>query len=141
MGEAITRAILAKAKVYPKLYDQPLADFFSSSGTTGTVLTLGFKTVGTAGTDILATYTIVDVQTLTFKTLAQAVTTKIVDRAEQIDVTGQRYYYLDSFILSNSNAGDRLAYDLNMADATLTIMAKSKVKLQNVTTNNAGGRC
>lgn len=140
LGEAVTRAILAKAKVYPKLYDQPLGDFFSSAGNVGTVLTLGFKTVNTEGTDFLGNNIIENVEDKTFKTLSEAVTTFLKTRADTtITGQGQVFDYLDSFILSNSSDGDRLAYDLNMADSMITIMCKSKVKFQNITTNTAGG--
>jgi hypothetical protein len=140
MGEAVTRAILAKAKVYPKFYDQPLGDFFQSSGTLGTVLTLGFKRINTAGSDILFNQTIDHIEDRTFKQLADNVVDKLKTFAESTDgvLDVQQFNYLDSFIISNSQNGDRLAYDLNMADAVISITAKSKVKLQNVTTNNSG---
>uniref|UniRef100_UPI0040471FB3 hypothetical protein n=1 Tax=Shewanella sp. TaxID=50422 RepID=UPI0040471FB3 len=139
LGEAVTRAILSKAKIYPKLYDQPLGDFLAGPGGIGCVLTLGFKTINTAGTDALVNEVINNVEGFTFKTLSVEVTTRLKTRAESVGSFGQSFAYLDSFLLSISTDGDRLAYDLNMADAMLTIMAKSKVKFQNITTNTTGG--
>lgn len=140
LGEAVTRAILAKAKIYPTLYDQQLSDFMTSAGALGCVLTLGFKTINTSGTDFLVNETVSGVNSLTFKTLSAAVTNLIKIKAHEINaVNGQVSYYLDSFILSNSQDGDRLAYDLNMGESIINIMCKSKVKFQNITSNSTGG--
>ena len=141
LGEAVTRAILAKAKIYPKVYSQPLGDFLAGSGGIGNVLTLGFKTVNhVTGADTIVNELINNVEGFTFKTLSEQVATKLQDRAELVPTgQSQRFHYLDSFLLTNSADGDRIAYDLNMADSMITIIAKSKVKFQNITTNTTGG--
>jgi hypothetical protein len=139
-GEAVTKVILGKMKVYPKLYDQPLAALVDASGS-GVTLTLNFKRIRHGGNDELLALSVTDIGAKSFKTLASAVATHMQGASEGASGVAASAdtvaYYLDSVKVFDVGTGLIVHSIQDMAQAILSINVVCKTKLQNVTVNSA----
>lgn len=129
VGEAVLRAMLARAKVYPRKYDEPLSNYLGS--VTGVTLNLTFRSQSELdGTDTYVGEDITNIQFMTFKTLANEVSTKIQTRTG----TAVAPSFLTGFKITSNSI--QLCEDSSCEDMRLSIYCRQLMKLQNTTQTN-----
>ena len=141
-GEAVAKAILAKLKIYPKLYEQELGLVTQSA--LGLTLEMQFKRVINVGAEELRASVIQNIGNLSFKTFSTAVGDAMQSQCEASIETGPSTdsvaYYLDSVYVHRVIDGNVIPELViqDFADAKSQLSVISKTKMQNVTANAAG---
>lgn len=140
MGEAVAKAMLARIKVYPLVYDKPL----NTGVNTGTELKMAFKRVNGSGQALTFTETITGIRDMTFKEFAYQVYQKIQHAANgsytkaPSDTSDRVAYYLySSYFFDDvpNNHEQRFGHIENFDLAMVDINVFCKTKLQNITKN------
>ena len=136
IGEALTKALLAKLKFYPRSYDETL-DALSNVDT----LQILFKRVavpGGAEQEVSATATFSD--STTFEALAGAVSSMIKDKAERTDDDDDDYaYYPHRAIWYNSgDSDDSRVVVQDIGESVVELYANQVITIKNLTLNDGG---
>lgn len=127
VGEAVTRAILARGKIYPRKYDEPMNNYIHGTAQ----LDLTFRSQSESdGVDTYQSVSITNVHTLTFKQLADKVTIEIQSRTG----TASDPSFLSGFKLHAGST--QLCEDSSCEDMRISIYCKQTMKLQNTTQTN-----
>lgn len=136
IGESLTKALLAKLKVYPRSYDEPL-----SSITHVDTLAFHYKRVAVPGG---AEQEIVDTigfaHDTTFEALAYSVSAQLKNKAERTDDADSDYaYYPFRAIFYNSaNADHTRIVVQDLGESIIELYATQVITVKNLTPNDAG---
>lgn len=135
IGEAITKALLAKIKVYPRAYNELLEVSNYDS------IQLGFKRVAVPGgveDELFTTITFTNITS--FETLATSVSDTVKDYAERLTATENVYaYYPFKAIIFNSAGNDfNRVYVEDLGESMIELYANQTITIKNLTPNDGG---
>ena len=135
IGEALTKALLQKIKVYPRAYNE------SFELTNFDQLVLGFKRVAVPGGDEQETFVTLSVGTsTTFENLSSAVAGSIQSNAERTSDADVYYAYYPFYAVWQNSAGA----DFNkvevkdVGEAMIELYANQTITIKNLTPNDQG---
>jgi hypothetical protein len=138
LGEAVTKQILAKMKVYPRSYAETMGDTTQFNR-----LKLTFKRVSAYGIDEEAANTIFFGPTTTFEVLATAVADQMQAHATADGTVAPNSdtvaRYLHEAVAYNDASADysRLVIK-DIGDSMINLMVNQKIRLQNISLNDSG---
>lgn len=139
LGEAVGKAILAKVKMYPRSYDEVLDWNYET-------LTLGFKRVNyPLGADELVSVVKTLAVTDTYESFCAVLSAEMKLQADADPAvapnTDTVARYLDSVIIETAPSGRRYTVKIDdVGESVIKLGATQKIRLQNVTPNDAGGK-
>ena len=135
IGEAITKALLAKIKVYPRAYNELL------EVTNYDRIQLGFKRVAVpGGAEDEASTTISFSHATSFESLATYVSNVVKDFAERSSDAETAYaYYPFKAIIYNDAASDyNRVYVEDLGESMIELYANQTITIKNLTPNDGG---
>ena len=137
IGEAFAKAILAKAHVYPRSYDE-----YMQSAELDRVK-IRYERLNFGGSDSHADASTIVFHNRTFKQFAQDVADQIQGYADgdvtNIPITDTVAYYPTQFhLLNGTDNTDGYKVFKNIGDMLVSVTVKQKIKIQNVTKNVDG---
>jgi hypothetical protein len=136
IGESLTKALLAKIKIYPRSYDEELFNV-----THFDQIEIKFKRVAVPGgaEDETLAY-IPFTQATTFEDLAALVTTSIKDRAERTDDSDSSYAYYPIQVTWRNNASpdNNRVVVADVGESIVELYATQVITVKNLTPNDGG---
>ena len=137
IGEAVTKAFLAKLKIYPRSYDEVL---FSQDYSRVSLYFKRVKATGVADTETTVTH---DIHGVSFKSLAFNVALSIEQQADgstsvapTVDSVAR---YLSRIVMWNDTATDNARMEIgDVGDAVLSVKVNQTIRFQNITKNIDG---
>lgn len=147
VGEALTRAMLATVKTYPKSYDENITSQITTVNGPARNLYIRYRRIlEIGGGDQFLTATAIDLTSLsTFKALSDAVGAQIQDYANSHSVAvapnadSVGYYPYEFYFAGSGTQGGDGTANRELGGTMLDIHIKQKVQLRNITLNDAGG--
>lgn len=142
LGEAVTKAILAKIKIFPRSYDEAL----SFTGYSYDRLSLWYKRVNyPSAADENVEQIISFGPTTTFEGLSALVSASMKGQADADPTvapnTDTVARFLDHCLIFNSaNSDYQRIYIRDIGESVIKLGAVQKIRLQNVTPNDGGGK-
>ena len=142
VGEALTKALLAKVKVYPRSYDEKLME--NSLGLHYDKLEITYKRVSVpGGVDDTQTDTLTVSSTMTFEELAAAVADSVESHAEHTFATDTEFAYYPTAALWYNSAGapNRWFHRVQVSDigdSIIELYATQVITIKNLTPNDSG---
>jgi len=135
IGEALTKALLAKIKCYPRSFDEPLEEV----GWVYNILKLTFKRVSVPGGDEDEVETNINFDTTTtFTQLCTYVTAQIKSHGERDDDNDQLYaYYPIAALWSRSGEANRVQIN-DLGESVVELYATQVITVKNLTPNDGG---
>jgi len=136
IGEAVTKALLAKAKVYPRAYDETISSTVSFADR----LLLTYKRVSVpGGAEAEVEDTITFDHTTSFETMSGYVADSIRDHAERSDDNDALYaYYPIKALWYNNGSNDGRIYCLDLGESIIEMYATQVITVKNLTPNDGG---
>ena len=137
IGESLTKALLAKVKVYPRSYDEPLSfnvGFFDR-------LQLIYKRVSVPGGVEQEIYgTISFTNTTTFEALSQYIATDLKAKAERDDDNDSvyAYYPITATFYKQGGDGSESFVCRDLGESIIELYATQVVTIKNLTPNDGG---
>jgi len=139
IGEALTKALLAKLKIYPRSYDEPLTDL-AATGDNIDRLELTFKRVSVpGGVESEADEVISFTDSTTFEGLSALVATALKDRAERTNDTDQDYasYPISAYWYKSANHDNGVTVR-DIGESIVELYATQVITVKNLTPNDGG---
>ena len=136
LAEALTKAILAKLKIYPRSYSEGIDSYDYS------LAVLYFTRVLNSGVDEPAAGTNIGIHGRTFEDICADIRTQIADQANGDPNTGPSSdtvaRYCNKIILFNADYGKAYLEIRDVGEALVDVKVQQKIRFQNVTKNVDG---
>lgn len=136
IGEALTKSLLAKIRVYPRAYNEPMDDVTHYDG-----LSLFYKRVAVPGGDEQETVENISFSHhTTFEELAALVSTSIKSKAERTDDadTFYAYYPIKAVWYNGDDSDDHRVICRDLGESVVEMYATQVITVKNLTPNDGG---
>jgi len=135
IGEALTKALLAKIKIYPRSYDEDLSEVFYAHNR----LQIAYKRVSVPGGVDDEQYTQITTTGKTFEALAQEVSNDLKAKAERDDDADSVYaYYPYRAMWYKFNSDDDRVSIYDIGESLVELYATQIITVKNLTPNDGG---
>lgn len=134
IGEAVTKALLAKIQVYPRSYDEQFANVTNFDS-----IQMAYKRVAVPGGTEEESYDNIAFSTnTTFEALSELVTTSIKSRAERTDDADNVYAYYPIMATFYHTQADNRVVVRDLGESVVQLYATQVITVKNLTPNDGG---